>query len=93
MNDCPRQNPAYRSTQTGGIMTVQRDFLFEDATDNALKKINMAQRVYTSDRPQAKELLGAARQDIMNALTCLSIEKPSVEAIAWARKKALEHDA
>jgi len=93
MNDCPRQNPAYRSTQTGGIMSIQRDFLFEDTIDNILKKINMVQRIYTSDRPQAKELLGAAKHDITNALTCLSIEKPSVEAIAWARKKALEHDA
>jgi len=93
MNDCPRQNPAYRSTQTGEIMTVQRDFLFEETIDNALKKINMVQRVYTSDISQAKGLLGSAKHDITNALTCLSIEKPSVEAIAWARKKALEHKA
>jgi|GEM_PF-5570508 len=72
-------------------MAVQRDFIFEEAIENAQKKIDMAIKVYTSDKPQAKELLQAADQDIINALVSLSIEKPSPEAIAWARKQALQH--
>ena len=73
------------------IMAVQRDFIFEEAIENAQKKIDMALKVYTSDKPQAKKLLQAADQDIINALVSLSIKKPSPEAIAWARKQALQH--
>lgn len=74
-------------------MAVNRDLIFEEAIENAKKRIDMAARVYTSDKHQAKELLQNADQDIINALVCLSIEKPSPEAIEWARKSALKHQA
>ena len=72
MNGRSRQNPAYRSTQTGEIM--EQNYLFDKQTQELLNRVSIAQRVYTSDKEYTIKLLEAAKENLIQCQLILDIE-------------------
>ena len=85
MNDRSRQNPAYRSTQTGKSI-MERNHLFESKLEDLLMKVKQAGLHYISDRSFARQLLSGAHANLIQCQAMINIQPPSKEAIEWAKK-------